>query len=82
LFILIIVSLLESKEGKRKLATSTSSGVPKPKRAKVLTRRPKLQSLEQTAAVPVIEEMKFIENVKTVPTMPTEGSKTGKAAEE
>jgi hypothetical protein len=32
--------------GKRKIATLTSSGAPKPKRAKVLTRRPKLQSLE------------------------------------
>jgi hypothetical protein len=32
--------------GKRKIATSTSSGAPKPKRVKVLTRRPKPQFLE------------------------------------
>jgi hypothetical protein len=48
--------------GKRKIATSTSSGAPKPKRAKVLTRRPKLQSLEKTDVVPTIEEVKFIES--------------------
>jgi hypothetical protein len=48
--------------GKRKIATSTSSGAPKPKRAKVLTRRPKLQSLEKTNVVPTIEEVKFIES--------------------
>jgi hypothetical protein len=32
----------QKQGGKRKIATSTSSGVPKPKRAKVLTRRSKL----------------------------------------
>ena len=41
--------------------------MPKLKRAKVLTRRPKLQSSEQTAAVPTIEEVKFIESVACQP---------------
>jgi hypothetical protein len=55
--------------GKRKIVTSTSSGVPKPKRAKVLTCRPKLQSSKQTTVVPTIEEVKFIESAEVVPAM-------------
>jgi hypothetical protein len=54
---------------KIKIATSTSFGAPKPKKAKVQTRRPKLQSLEQTALVPTIEGVKFIESAKVVPAM-------------
>jgi hypothetical protein len=50
--------------GKRKIATSTSSGAPKPKRAKVLTRRPKLDSLEKTTEVPTTEKVKFIESAE------------------
>jgi hypothetical protein len=72
LFILIIVFLLESKE--EKISTSTSFGAPKPKRSKVLTRRLKLQSSEQTAVVPMIKEVEFIESAKTVPAMPAEAS--------
>jgi hypothetical protein len=62
--------------GKRKIATSTSSGAPKPKRAKVLTRRLKLQSLEKTAVVPTIEEVKSIESVEAIPTMPAVATET------
>jgi hypothetical protein len=61
--------------GKREIATSTSSSAPKPKRAKVLTRRPKLQSLEQTSIVPTIEEVKFIESAEVVPAMPAKATK-------
>jgi hypothetical protein len=43
--------------------------VPKPKRVKVLTRRPKLQSSEQTVVVSIIEEVKFTESAKVVPTV-------------
>jgi hypothetical protein len=53
--------------GKRKISTSTSFGAPKPKRAKVLTRRPKLHSLEKAAEVPTIEKVKFIESAEAVP---------------
>ena len=67
--------------GKRKIATSTSSGAPKPKRAKVLTRRPKLDSLEKTTEVPTTEKVKFIESpeaiplaTKTTPAMPVKTS--------
>jgi hypothetical protein len=70
-----------NQEGKRKIATSTSSGAPKPERAKVLTRRPKLHSLEKTAVVPTMEKVKFIKSVEvvnlameTIPTMPVEDS--------
>jgi hypothetical protein len=49
------------KQGmKRKIATSTSSSGPKPKKkVKVLTRRPKLHSLEKTAAAPTSEKMEI-----------------------
>jgi hypothetical protein len=48
------------KQGtKRKIATSTSSGGPKPKKVKVLTRRPKVQSLEKIVAVPASEKMEI-----------------------
>jgi hypothetical protein len=67
--------------GKRKIATLTSSGAPKPKKAKVLTRRLKLHSLEKTVVVPTIEKVKFIGSVKaiplateTAPAMPVEAS--------
>jgi hypothetical protein len=53
--------------GKRKIATSTSSGAPKPKGAKVLTRRLKLHSFEKTVVVPMTEKVKFIESVEAVP---------------
>jgi hypothetical protein len=46
--------------GKRKTITSTSFGAPKPKRAKILTCRPKLHSLEKA-------EVKFIESVEAIP---------------
>jgi hypothetical protein len=50
------------KQGaKRKIATMSSSTTLKPKRAKVLTRRAKLHSLEKTAAVPAIENMEVAE---------------------
>jgi hypothetical protein len=55
------------KQGaKRKITTSTSSGGPKPKKVKVLTRRPKLHSLEKTAIVPASEKME-IEYAKAAP---------------
>jgi hypothetical protein len=57
------------QKGKGKIATSTSSGAPKPKRAKVLTHRSKLQSLEQAAVVPTIEEVKFIKSAEAAPAM-------------
>ena len=44
---------------KRKIATSTSSSGPKPKKVKVLTRRPKLHSLEKTVAAPTSEKMEI-----------------------
>jgi hypothetical protein len=47
------------KEAKRKIATSTSCGGPKPKRVKVLTRRSKLRSLEKIAAAPALEKMEI-----------------------
>jgi hypothetical protein len=59
--------------GKRKIASSTSSSAPKPKRAMVLTRRLKLVG---TAAVPTIEEVKFFENAEVVPAMPAEAAET------
>jgi hypothetical protein len=82
--------------GKRKFSTSTCFGALKPKRAKVLTRRPKLHSLEKTVVVPTIKKVKFIESVEAVPlametvsAMPVEASvdpveelKTKKIAEE
>jgi hypothetical protein len=56
------------KQGlKRKIVASTSFGAQKPKRAKVLTRRPKLHSLEKTTEVPTIEKVKFIESAEAIP---------------
>jgi hypothetical protein len=56
------------KQGlKRKMAASTSFGAQKLKRAKVLTRRLKLHSLEKFAEGPTTEKVKFIENVEVVP---------------
>jgi hypothetical protein len=53
------------KQGsKRKMETTTSSTAPKSKRAKVLTRRPKLHSLEKTAAVPTTDKMEIVECVE------------------
>jgi hypothetical protein len=50
------------KQGaKSKIATTTSSTASKPKRAKVLTRRSKLHSLEKTVAVPATEKMEVVE---------------------
>jgi hypothetical protein len=56
------------KQGaKRKIATTTSSAASKPKRAKVLTHRPKLHSLEKTAAVPSTKKMEIIEFAEATP---------------
>jgi hypothetical protein len=53
------------KQGsKRKIVTMSSSAALKPKRAKVLTLRPKLHSLEKTAALPGTEKMEIVECVK------------------
>jgi hypothetical protein len=53
------------KQGsKRKMETMTSSTAPKSKRAKVLTRRRKLHSLEKTVAVPTTEKMEIVECVE------------------
>jgi hypothetical protein len=67
--------------GKRKIATLTSSSAPKPKRVKIMTRRPKPIG---TTKVP-----KFIESAEVVPVVPTEASadtiekpKTKKTTEE
>jgi hypothetical protein len=63
----------------RKMAASTSSGAQKPKRAKVLTRKPKLHSLEKTAVAHTTEKVKLVESatviplaMETVPVMPAE----------
>jgi hypothetical protein len=53
--------------GKRKITTSTSSGAPKPKKDKVLTRRPKLHSLEKNDVSPTTEKVEFIESAEVVP---------------
>jgi hypothetical protein len=53
--------------GNRKIATLTSSCTQKLKRAKVLTRRPKLHSLEKTVVVPTTEKVKFVESVGVMP---------------
>jgi hypothetical protein len=56
------------KQGmKRKIATSTSFAASKPKRAKVLTHRPKLHSLEKTAIVPATKKMEVVEYVEATP---------------
>ena len=67
--------------GKRKIGTSTSFGAPKPKRAKVLTRRPRLHSLEKATIAPTTEKVKLVESaeviplaMETVPAMPAEVS--------
>jgi hypothetical protein len=67
--------------GKRKIATSTSSGAQKPKIAKVLTRRSKLHSLEKTTVAPTTWKVELVESAKviplameTVPAMPVEVS--------
>jgi hypothetical protein len=49
------------------MATTFSSVASKPKRAKVLTRRPKLHSLEKTAAVPTAEKIEIVEYVEATP---------------
>jgi hypothetical protein len=43
------------------MATTYSSAAPKPKRAKVLTRRLKLHSLEKTLAVPATKKVEIVE---------------------
>jgi hypothetical protein len=53
--------------GKKKIATSTSSGALKPKRAKVLTRRSRLHSLEKMAITPTIGKVKLVESVEVIP---------------
>jgi hypothetical protein len=49
------------------VATSSSSAAHKPKRAKVLTRRPKPRSLERTGAVLDIERMEIAEHAEATP---------------
>jgi hypothetical protein len=56
------------KQGtKRKIATTTSSAVPKPKRAKVFTHRSRLHSLEKTVAMPATEKMEVLEYAEATP---------------
>jgi pyruvate/2-oxoglutarate dehydrogenase complex dihydrolipoamide acyltransferase (E2) component len=49
------------------MTTSSSSAAPKPKRAKVFTRRPKPHSLERTVAVLGMEKMEIAELAKAIP---------------
>jgi hypothetical protein len=49
------------------MATSSSFTAPKPKRAKVLTHRPKPCSLERTTAVPDTEKMEIVEYAEVIP---------------
>jgi hypothetical protein len=49
------------------MATSSSSTAPKPKRAKVLTRRLKPHSLERTVAVLDAEKMEIAEHAEAIP---------------
>jgi hypothetical protein len=61
-------SFLARKQGaNRKIATTTSSTSSKLKRAKVLTRRSKLHSLEKTAQVPGTDNMEIVECAKATP---------------
>jgi hypothetical protein len=56
------------KQGtKKKSATTISSTASNPKRAKVLTHRPKLHSLEKTATVPATEKMGVVEYAEATP---------------
>jgi hypothetical protein len=56
------------KQGlKGKMATMSSFAVSKPKRAKVLTHRPKLHSLEKTAAAPAAEKIEIVEHAEAIP---------------
>jgi hypothetical protein len=57
----------QKQRAKRKIGTTTSSAVPKPKRAKVLTRRPKLHSLEKASALPATEKMEIVEYAEATP---------------
>jgi hypothetical protein len=52
---------------KRKISSKASSTVPKPKKAKVLTHRPKLHSLERAAALHAREKMKVVEYAEATP---------------
>jgi hypothetical protein len=52
------------------MATLSSSTMPKPKRAKVLTHRPKPHSLERTDAVLDTEKMEIAERVEAIPLAP------------
>jgi hypothetical protein len=49
------------------MATMTSSAASKPKRAKVLTLRPKLHSLEKTAAALAAEKIEIVEHAEATP---------------
>jgi hypothetical protein len=56
------------KEGtKRKITSTASSAVPKPKRDKVLIHQPKLHSLERTVALPNSEKLEVVESVEATP---------------
>jgi hypothetical protein len=56
------------KQGtKRKIATTTSSIVLKPKRVKVLTHQPKLHSLEKAVALSATEKMEVVEYAEATP---------------
>jgi hypothetical protein len=64
------------KQGSKiKMATASSSAAPMPKRAKVLTRRPKPHSLERTAVVLDTEKMEIAAHAEAIPlaleTIPT-----------
>jgi hypothetical protein len=63
----------QKKGGKRKIAPSTSSSAPKPKRVKVLTRRPKL--IGMTVVPKLIESAEAIPlGPESAPSMPAEAS--------
>jgi hypothetical protein len=57
---------VQKQATKRKIATLTSSGGPKPKKVKVLTRRSKLHSLEKNVAAPASKKME-IEYIEAAP---------------
>jgi hypothetical protein len=59
--------LARKQETKRKIASTTSFDVPKAKKTKALTHRPKLHSLERAAALPATEKMEVVEYAEATP---------------
>jgi hypothetical protein len=64
------------KQGlKRKMAASSSSTVPKPKKVKVLNHRPRLHSIKRTVTKPDAKRVELVEQAKAIPlaseTIPT-----------